>query len=221
MGKNVNRSQLAELLGVNLSTIDNWVREGCPFITRPIRQGVGQWEFSAGAVFRWRIERERHVALGDLANVDESEARRRKLAAEAGLAELELHLANGAAVKISDAERVWVQMVGASRARLLAIPSKLGPILAIEADPVACQAIAESAIIEALSELSGFDPEQQSADDEREATKIRVAEARAAITNALELVGRSGGSGRAVAKVTRELNIALAALAESNGDREN
>jgi terminase small subunit / prophage DNA-packing protein len=157
--KNVmNRSQLAELLAVNLTTVDNWVREGCPFVKRPVRAGVGNWEFSPAAVVQWRIDRERQSALGDLAKVDEAEARRRKMAAEAGLAELELQIKNGNAVAIADQERIWVQMVGSARARLLAIPTKVGPSVAIEADAVACQSMIEAAITEALSELAGFDP---------------------------------------------------------------
>ncbi len=152
--KSVNRSQLAELLSVNLSTVDNWVREGCPFLSRPVRQGVGQWEFSPAAVFQWRIDRERQAMLGTLADVDEAEARRRKLAAEAGLAELELRKAEGQVVAIADTEKAWQQMVGAARAKLLSIPTKLGPSLAIEVDPVTCQALVNSAITEALTELS-------------------------------------------------------------------
>lgn len=157
-GKVVNRAELAEICGVSVVTIDNWVRDGAPFVRRPVRKGVGQWEFSPGAVVQWRIDRERQSALGDLAQIDEMEARRRKLAAEAGLAELELQKANGAAVAIEDQERIWVQMVGAARAKLLSIPTKLGPSLAIEVDAVVCQAMVDGAITEALTELSGFDP---------------------------------------------------------------
>lgn len=149
---------MAEICGVSVVTIDNWVRDGAPFVRRPVRKGVGQWEFSPGAVVQWRIDRERQSALGDLAQVDEMEARRRKLAAEASLAELELQKANGAAVAIADQEKIWVQMVGAARAKLLSIPTKLGPSLAIEADAVVCQALVDGAITEALTELSGFDP---------------------------------------------------------------
>jgi phage terminase Nu1 subunit (DNA packaging protein) len=158
-GKLVNRAELSELCGVSVVTIDNWVRDGAPFVRRPVRKGVGQWEFAAGAVFQWRLDRERQSALGDLAQVDEAEARRRKLAAEAGLAELDLQLKNGGAVAVADQERVWVQMVGAARARLLSIPTKLGPTIAIENDPILCQSLIQGAMVEALMELSGFDPE--------------------------------------------------------------
>jgi phage terminase Nu1 subunit (DNA packaging protein) len=163
--KVVNRSQLAELLSVNLSTVDNWVRDGCPFLSRPVRQGVGQWEFSPAAVFQWRIDRERQAMLGALVDVDEAEARRRKLAAEAGLAELQLRKANGEVVAIADAQKAWSQMVGAARAKLLSIPTKLAPLLAVETSELVCQAAIEAAVHEALTELSTGEADQDVPDE--------------------------------------------------------
>jgi len=156
-GRTVNRAELAEICGVSVVTIDDWVRGGAPYISRPARKGVGQWQFSPGAVVQWRIDRERQSALGDVAKIDEAEARRRKMAAEAGLVELELQIKNGNAVSISAQEKVWVQMVGAARARLLSVPSKLGPSVAIETDAVACQSMIDAAITEALTELRNFE----------------------------------------------------------------
>lgn len=46
----VNRSELAEVLGVSVVTVDNWTSAGCPFRRKPIPKGVGQWEFEVGAV---------------------------------------------------------------------------------------------------------------------------------------------------------------------------
>jgi len=194
MNKSVNRSQLAELCGVNLSTVDNWVRDGCPFISRPVRQGVGRWEFSVAAVFEWRINRERQAVLGDVVTIDENEARRRKLAAEAGLAELELHMANGAAVAIKDQEKIWVQMVGAARAKLLSLPTKLCRLVAIEVEPAACQALMEDGISEALGELAGFEPAEHFEAEELndDAVDARMAEVAATITK-IRNAAASGG----------------------------
>lgn len=202
-GKLVNRAELSELCGVSVVTIDNWVRDGAPFVRRPVRKGVGQWEFNAGAVFQWRLDRERQSALGDLAQVDEAEARRRKLAAEAGLAELELQLKNGGAVAVADQERVWVQMVGAARARLLSIPTKLGPAIAIENDPILCQALMQGAMVEALMELSGFDPhsveEENLTEESIDGKLVGFAEIVAKIRN----IAASGGEER-LASIIRE-----------------
>jgi phage terminase Nu1 subunit (DNA packaging protein) len=217
MANSVNRSQLAELCGCNLSTVDNWVRDGCPFIRRPVRQGVGQWEFSPPAVFQWRLDRERQAMLGEIVQVDENEARRRKLAAEAGLAELELHLANGAAVKISDQEKVWIQMVGSARARLLSIPTKLGPMLAIETDPVVCQAFVESALVEALTELSGFEPPTGNEAGTEELSDDAVDARLAAVAGLITRIRNSAASNTGTQSIESIIAICDSARAEIFG----
>ena len=47
--KLLNRSELAKECGVNLSTVDAWVRKGCP-----CRKTDRQWQFDLAAVERWR-----------------------------------------------------------------------------------------------------------------------------------------------------------------------
>jgi phage terminase Nu1 subunit (DNA packaging protein) len=198
----VNRGELAELCGVSVVTIDSWVRDGAPYVRRPVRKGVGQWEFNPGSVIQWRIDMERQSALGDLAKVDEQEARRRKLAAEAGLAELELQLKNGGAVAVADQERVWVQMVGAARSRLLSIPTKLGPAIAIEVDPIVCQSLIQGAMVEALTELSGFDPllvEELQSEEAIDGKLVGFAE----IVTKIRNIAASGGEER-LASIIRE-----------------
>lgn len=168
--KTFNRTQLAENLGVDLTTIDRWVRDGCPYVRRPVRKGVGSWEFSAAAVFEWRINRERQAVLGEVVNIDENEARRRKLAAEAGLAELELSKGQGLCVSIADSAQAWGQMVGACRAKLLGIPTKLGHQVAIESDRLRCEDLLTQCVHEALSELA----EGETSEDDHSSTAKRV-----------------------------------------------
>ena len=178
-GKTLNRAQLAETCGVSLVTVDNWVREGCPYIKRPGRKGVSQWEFSPAAVFEWRIERERRAVLGEVVKIDETEARRRKLAAEAGLAELELAKANGACVSIEDAQRASGQMIGAARAKLLSMPNKLCRLVAIESDVATCESLLRDSVEEALAELAaGLNPAEE---DEIKGGMTSVERARTAV----------------------------------------
>lgn len=157
MIKSVNRSQLAELCGVNLSTVDNWVRDGCPFVSRPVRQGGRGWEFLTSAVIEWLRNRERQSALSDVVKIDEAEARRRKLSAEAQLAELELHKASGAVVSIEDSQRAWSQFGGAIRAKVLALPKKLCRLVAVETDVAVCEVVIEQGCFETLNELAKFE----------------------------------------------------------------
>ncbi len=148
----LNREKLAELLGCSLRTVDEYRRQGMPG-DAPQRPG-GQWKFESSQVIEWLRTRERQTALGEIAGIDEVEAKRRKLAAEAAIAEHELAERQGAAVSIADWQESMSQIVGAARAKLLGIGSALGPEVAIEDDPAVCESIIKGAIDEALLELS-------------------------------------------------------------------
>jgi phage terminase Nu1 subunit (DNA packaging protein) len=156
IGRNVNREQLAELCGVSVRTVDAWIAAGMPYEAKPERRGES-WRIDISRVIEWRLDRERKSALGEVAQLDEHEARRRKLAAEAALVEHELAIKRGAAVAIEDSAKAWAVMVAAARARLLGIGNKLGPMVAVERDALECQSIIDGAIHEALQELSGFE----------------------------------------------------------------
>src|SRR5580698_9484060 len=101
----VNRSQLAETFGIALTTVDTWTAAGMPHEARPGAKGQSSWRFDLAAVLEWHRSRERENAIGEIAKVDEGEARRRKLAAEAAIAEHELAVMQGAFVAIDD----WYQ----------------------------------------------------------------------------------------------------------------
>src|SRR4051812_9016969 len=116
----LNRDKLAEMLGCSLRTVDEYRRQGIP--GEPPKRPGDQWKFESSEVITWLRDRERTSALGEVAKVDEAEAKRRKLAAEASLAEHELALKQGAAVAISDFEASWAAMIGAARAKLLGLP---------------------------------------------------------------------------------------------------
>jgi hypothetical protein len=153
----VNREKLADLLGCSLRTIDEYSRQGMPG-SAPGRPG-GQWKFDTATAIEWLRQRERQSALGEVAKIDESEAKRRKLAAEAAMAELDLAKAEGQAVSIQDFAKAWSGMIGSARAKLLGLGSKLGPGLAITEEPAECSSAVDSGIGEALQELSELEPE--------------------------------------------------------------
>lgn len=85
-------------------------------------------------------------------------ARTRKMNADAAIAEIELMKAQKLLVKAEDVEKVWSSILFAVRAKLLAIPSKTAPVLAIESDMAVIKDILDNAVAEALGELSGYDP---------------------------------------------------------------
>lgn len=153
----LNREKLAECLGCSLRTIDEYRRQGMPG-EAPKRPG-DQWKFDTAASVEWLRQRERQSALGEIATIDESEAKRRKLAAEAAMAELDLAKAEGQAVGLQDFAKAWAGMIGSARAKLLGLGSKMGPGLAIVDDAAECSSVVDLGISEALQELSEFEPE--------------------------------------------------------------
>ncbi len=52
-GKILNRKEIDEVFGVALTTIDSWVRRGCPVIERAGKGKMSKYE--SGTVFSWAI----------------------------------------------------------------------------------------------------------------------------------------------------------------------
>ena len=94
----------------------------------------------------------------DLTYMTYDEARTRKVAAEAEIAELELAKIRGDLAIVADVVTAWDDVLSAMKAKLLAIPTKMGPELAADDDATVIQAKLEAEIRECLDELSNYDP---------------------------------------------------------------
>ena len=170
-GIELNKADLAAMLGVSLPTIGQWVGKGCPFV---FKGGPGkQWVFNSADVLSWREEQVVQQAMGDTASLDIDEARRRKLAAEAALVELDLSKRRGEVIEIEDVAGVVGDDYANVRAKSLALPTKLAPQLIGIEDTAECQALIERGVAEALEELTadgiysgeGPDDEDQGAEE--------------------------------------------------------
>ena len=84
--------------------------------------------------------------------------RTRKLAAEAQLAEMELAKARHEYVGVADVASAWSEVLSAVRGRLLSMPTTLATIVANENEVARCQAIIETHVHEALTELNVYAP---------------------------------------------------------------
>ena len=111
----VNRSDLALVFGVAATTIDAWIKAGCPYLERPTGRGKG-WVFDTAAVARWREQRAAEDAAGKEVQ-DEAALRLRKLAAEAKAAELALMRDMGELAPIADMERVWSRILAETQSK--------------------------------------------------------------------------------------------------------
>lgn len=86
------------------------------------------------------------------------EARTRKTEAEAEIAELTLEKLKGTLCETGDVVKAWENVLHACRAKLLAIPAKISPVVANEDDPAVIKDYIEGQIREALLELSNYNP---------------------------------------------------------------
>lgn len=87
------------------------------------------------------------------------EARARKVAAEAEIAELELERIKGSLVQAHLVVNAWTDTLASMRAKLISLPSKAAPIVAAEDQAGVCQRVLDDLVREALEELSNYKPE--------------------------------------------------------------
>ena len=87
---------------------------------------------------------------------DNFQAERTRLTkAQADKAEIEAAELARELVRTEDVKLTWGELVAAVRAKLLSLPSKLAPLLAPPGKVAEAQALAETMVHEALSELAG------------------------------------------------------------------
>ena len=130
-GKEVTRAGLAEVFGVALPTVDGWIRDGCPYEERGGRGK--EWRFNTAKVGKWLRDRAVEHATGEN-QTDEAELRRRKLAAETALAELNLAKARSLVADITQAERMVARAFAGVAANMRNLPSRAVPQLIGETD---------------------------------------------------------------------------------------
>lgn len=148
-GQEVTRQGLADIFGVSLPTIDNWVRQGCPYISKG---GRGQeWKFNTASVSTWLRDRDVEEATGGIPD-DMDELKLRKQKAETELAELELAQKKGEVALISEFERIWAMSMGQLRQNILGVPQRAVLQLLGETDEMAFKEKLRAEIVLALEQ---------------------------------------------------------------------
>lgn len=119
-----NRTEMAEIFGVALTTLDAWCREGCPH-ARDGRNLV----FEVGPAVQWALARERERAkpAAREGEISYNEAIRRKAVADALKAELAFAESKKLVAPIDMIAKVVSDEIANARGRLLAIPTKFRP----------------------------------------------------------------------------------------------
>jgi len=115
---------------IHRNTLYSWVERGCPYVKKADRLRGIEWKFDSGEVVQWRLDQATQDAIADNATATEDELKRRKLAAETVLAELQTAKARGQVGDLDEFER---QVTNASieiRTRLQQMAGRVAPMLA-------------------------------------------------------------------------------------------
>lgn len=121
-GQNVSRAGLSEVFGVALTTIDSWVKKGCPVVVRG--RGKGQeWKFNTAQISAWLQDEAVDRATGGIPD-DLEELKLREQKAKTELTELELATKKGEVALIAEFERVQAMAFAAIRANIMNVPQR-------------------------------------------------------------------------------------------------
>lgn len=159
MGKYVNKSELAEILGKSERTLTTWQKNGMPISVDGGGRGYAN-TYDTAEVIDWllRNELEKHLNT-DQQVLDYDYERARLTHNQANKVEMENAVMRGDLIPAELVEDVQNDMIGRARARLLAIPTKAAPQLISELDIGEVQDILKKLVYEALRELAEYDPE--------------------------------------------------------------
>lgn len=142
--------QLADYYGVQARTVTNWVNSEppCPSTV----DGRNRW-FDSVAVAAWKEARLRAELVRESAPLDFEDAKKRKMAAEAELMELELAKLRGELVPIEESRLVMREIAARIRSQLLAVPGRYSArMVGLKSLPDAAREL-DHAVRDVLNEL--------------------------------------------------------------------
>ncbi|GGC68489.1 DNA packaging protein [Chelatococcus reniformis] len=148
----VTGEQLAVLFDCSERTIRDLAKRGAVVRT-------GRDRYDAPASVTSYVKHLREGAAVDNDQLDPDHERARKDRALADKTELQNAVTRGELVPAEEVHAAWVEMIGVARSRLLAMPSKLGPVLAVMSTPTEVQSAVEAEVTAALEELAGVSVE--------------------------------------------------------------
>ena len=155
----VNQRQLAELTGLDPSVISRKTSSGELY-----RHSDGKYDVAASFhslriplpddLGSLSLDDRSQNSAGDYVNFEEWRAKKEKEMAL--IKAMEREELEGLLVRKAEIIKEVQTALGNVKARLLSMPSKLGPVVAHESKPAVTKNLIEDAVIEALTELSGL-----------------------------------------------------------------
>lgn len=153
-GQIVNRTGLAECFGVNLTTVDQWRRKGCPVVSKGSKGRA--WEFNTAAVMKWRLD-QLSVNTKDPETETDKALRRRLLVAQVQSEELDLATKMKLVVPIEEAQLVWSQAFAEIRANFRTLPQRVVTRIVGETDETKIKLVLGEEIDQVLTGLAESD----------------------------------------------------------------
>ncbi|BAO20601.1 putative terminase, small subunit [Pseudomonas phage PPpW-3] len=161
-GQTLNRGECAEFFGVTPPTVDAWVRAGCP--VKKGQKGIAS-EFNSAEVANFLRQKAREEG-GGKSVADETELKRRKLAAEAESAELALAKAKEEVAPVREFERATAMLMAEIRTNIMNVPSRAVLQLLGETDETIFKAKLREELVLALETAADADLTPPEDDDE-------------------------------------------------------
>ena len=160
MAIKLNRSELAQHMGVTTVTIDTWRKNGMPVLQAGSR-GV-EWSFDLTAVIKWHVSQKVKEAAGDAPD-DLAQIEKRTASAKMQSAELALAKAKGEVAPIRDFERAQAKVFAEIRSNVLNVTQRVVIQLLGETDEATFKSKLRAELVLALQ--AAADAELTLADD--------------------------------------------------------
>lgn len=166
-GQKVNKAGLAGVFGISLVTVEQWLRDGCPFEEKGAGKGK-PWVFDTATVAAWREERATEDASGTDVQ-DESKLKMRKLLAGTLSEELAFAKERGLVAPIDEFERKWADRFARIRQNILAAPQRAAMVLVGEKSEARIKQVIRDELVEALTQSLKDDAGDEEQGDDGEA----------------------------------------------------
>lgn len=144
----MNKAQYAERAGVSLPAVDLWIRRGMP-----AEKSGKEWQIDPDQADAWRDEYQ-----GSNESLDLTRERARLAKEQADRTAMENAERRGKLIDSEKAAEWWASVITNARMRLLAIPTKVAPLVIGSKSLPEVRDVIEKAIHDALTELSAADP---------------------------------------------------------------
>lgn len=159
--RHVSQSGCAEIFGVHRNTIAAWVKQGCPFVQRGNKSQGKDWVFDTAEVAQWRADKAVRDSVGDTNESSEDELRRRKLAAETTIAEIDAAKKRGEVALLEEIERIWRDSLLELKARIRLLPSRVAGRLVGLSDETEIKSVLLDEVDQSLTVLSEYSAEDE------------------------------------------------------------